>query len=192
MSNTQQKADSIKSKEYINLLKAYFQTLKPIIGEKQLLYFILGINLGLKSKDLLSLQWYDILNNDYTIKDHIERNEYKLYLNKACKEAIQHNIEISNDYQLYVYVFGYNQRQMNIATFNGWYIRFTKKYNLSIHITTESLRKTFIYWQIKEHGNDPIKMYKLQDMMYRDKNNIYDISQYIIENDYNYFNDINL
>ena len=78
MSNTQQKADSIKSKEYINLLKAYFQTLKPIIGEKQLLYFILGINLGLKSKDLLSLQWYDILNNDYTIKDYIERNEYKM------------------------------------------------------------------------------------------------------------------
>ena len=38
MSNTQQKADSIKSKEYINLLKAYFQTLKPIIGEKQLFY----------------------------------------------------------------------------------------------------------------------------------------------------------
>lgn len=35
MSNPQQKADSIKSKEYINLLKAYFQTLKPIIGEKQ-------------------------------------------------------------------------------------------------------------------------------------------------------------
>lgn len=192
MSKTQQKADSIRSKEYINLLKAYFQTLKPIIGEKQLLYFILGINLGLKSKDLLSLQWCDILNNDYTIKDYIERNEYKLYLNKACKEAIQHNIEISNDYQLYVYVFGYNQRQMNIATFNGWYISFTKKYNLAIHITTESLRKTFIYWQIKEHGNDPIKMYKLQDMIYRDKNNIYDISQYIIENDYNYFNDINL
>lgn len=193
MNNRIVKGDSIKSKKYIELLKDYLQTLRCDIKDIHLLFFILGINLGLKSKELLSLEWNTILNNDYSIKDYIVYNEYKLYLNKSCKKIISNYI---CKYDLYCknnkYVFGGNSRHMVADTFIVWYGKFTEKYNLSIHITTESLRKTFIYWQIKEHGNDPVKMYKLQDMVYRDRNNIYDISQYTIENDYNYFNDVNL
>ena len=160
---------------------------------RYLLYFILGINTCLKPKDLLQLEWKEILNTNYTIKDFIIYNEYRFYLNKNCKDAIYNFISQYDNYKYYQYIFG-NNKPFVKQTINKILGDAEKELQLPYNLSTSSLHRTFVYWQIVNYYYDYVKMSKLRYLMYktnRDKDlNTY--AEYNINDDMIYINDINL
>lgn len=187
------KANSIKSLEDIQSIKEYLQSKHSFNFARHLLYFILGINTCLKPDSLLQLEWSQILNANYTITDFIIYKSYHFYLNKNCKEAIYNFMSQYDNYKYYKYVFGDN-RALVIQTINRVFGDIEKDLNLSYNLSALSLHKTFIYWQIVNYHYDYIKMSKLRYLMhktYKDKD-INTYSEYNINDDLIYINDINL
>lgn len=194
MSIDQEPSYPITDKNDIELIRMYMsEYIRPTFSN-HLLYFNLAINTGLKTKMLLSYKWNDILNLDMTVKDYLQYNNYKLYLNNTCKRAIYNNLNMLNNIDFNNYVFG-NRRNKPItsSTINKVYRDIHKDLNIgNLCLNTGTLYKTFIYWQIYYNRRDYIKLAKLQDMLYPTSTNLWKISNYNIDNDYIYINDVNL
>lgn len=194
MSIDQEPSTPLTDKNDIELIRMYMsEYTKPTLSN-HLLYFNLAINTGLKTKMLLSYKWNDILNLDMTVKDYLQYNNYKLYLNNTCKRAIYDNLNMLNNIDFNNYVFG-NRRNKPIisSTINKVYRDIHKDLNIgNLCLNTGTLYKTFIYWQIYYNRRDYIKLAKLQDMLYPTSTNLWKISNYNIDNDYIYINDVNL
>lgn len=194
MSIDQEPSYPITDKNDIELIRMYMSEYVKHTFSNHLLYFNLAINTGLKTKMLLSYKWNDILNLDMTIKDYLQYNNYKLYLNNTCKRAIYDNLNILNNINFNNYVFG-NRRNKPIisSTINKVYRDIHKDLNIgNLCLNTGTLYKTFIYWQIYYNRRDYIKLAKLQDMLYPTSTNLWKIANYNIDNDYIYINDVNL
>lgn len=194
MSIDQEPSYPITDKNDIKLIRMYMSEYVKHTFSNHLLYFNLAINTGLKTKMLLSYKWNDILNLDMTIKDYLQYNNYKLYLNNTCKRAIYDNLNILNNINFNNYVFG-NRRNKPIisSTINKVYRDIHKDLNIgNLCLNTGTLYKTFIYWQIYYNRRDYIKLAKLQDMLYPTSTNLWKIANYNIDNDYIYINDVNL
>lgn len=194
MSIDQEPSYPITDKNDIELIRMYMsEYVKPTFSN-HLLYFNLAINTGLKTKILLSYKWNDILNLDMTVKDYLQYNNYKLYLNNTCKRAIYDNLNMLNNIDFNNYVFGNRKNKPIISsTINKVYRDIHKDLNIgNLCLNTGSLYKTFIYWQIYYNCRDYIKLAKLQDMLYPTSTNLWKISSYNIDNDYIYINDVNL
>lgn len=194
MSIDQESSYPITDKNDIELIRMYMSEYVRHTFSNHLLYFNLAINTGLKTKILLSYKWNDILNLDMTVKDYLQYNNYKLYLNNTCKRAIYDNLNMLNNIDFNNYVFG-NRRNKPIisSTINKVYRDIHKDLNIgNLCLNTGSLYKTFIYWQIYYNRRDYIKLAKLQDMLYPTSTNLWKISNYNIDNDYIYINDVNL
>lgn len=194
MSIDQEPSYPITDKNDIELIRMYMsEYIRPTFSN-HLLYFNLAINTGLKTKMLLSYKWNDILNLDMTVKDYLQYNNYKLYLNNTCKLAIYNNLNMLNNIDFNNYVFG-NRRNKPItsSTINKVYRDIHKDLNIgNLCLNTGTLYKTFIYWQIYYNRRDYIKLAKLQDMLYPTSTNLWKIANYNIDNDYIYINDVNL
>ncbi len=194
MSIDQEPSYPITDKNDIELIRMYMsEYIRPTFSN-HLLYFNLAINTGLKTKMLLSYKWNDILNLDMTVKDYLQYNNYKLYLNNTCKRAIYDNLNMLNNIDFNNYVFG-NRRNKPItsSTINKVYRDIHKDLNIgNLCLNTGTLYKTFIYWQIYYNCRDYIKLAKLQDMLYPTSTNLWKIANYNIDNDYIYINDVNL
>ena len=194
MSIDQEPSYPITDKNDIELIRMYMsEYIRPTFSN-HLLYFNLAINTGLKTKMLLSYKWNDILNLDMTVKDYLQYNNYKLYLNNTCKRAIYNNLNMLNNIDFNNYVFG-NRRNKPItsSTINKVYRDIHKDLNIgNLCLNTGTLYKTFIYWQIYYNRRDYIKLAKLQDMIYPTSTNLWKIANYNIDNDYIYINDVNL
>lgn len=194
MSIDQEPSYPITDKNDIELIRIYMsEYIRPTFSN-HLLYFNLAINTGLKTKMLLSYKWNDILNLDMTVKDYLQYNNYKLYLNNTCKRAIYDNLNMLNNIDFNNYVFG-NRRNKPItsSTINKVYRDIHKDLNIgNLCLNTGTLYKTFIYWQIYYNCRDYIKLAKLQDMLYPTSTNLWKIANYNIDNDYIYINDVNL
>nr|DAZ78544.1 MAG TPA: site specific tyrosine recombinase [Caudoviricetes sp.] len=194
MSIDQEPSYPITDKNDIELIRMYMsEYIRPTFSN-HLLYFNLAINTGLKTKMLLSYKWNDILNLDMTVKDYLQYNNYKLYLNNTCKRAIYNNLNMLNNIDFNNYVFG-NRRNKPItsSTINKVYRDIHKDLNIgNLCLNTGTLYKTFIYWQIYYNRRDYIKLAKLQDMLYPTSTNLWKIANYNIDNDYIYINDVNL
>lgn len=194
MSIDQEPSYPITNKDDIELIRMYMsEYIRPTFSN-HLLYFNLSINTGLKTKMLLSYKWNDILNLDMTVKDYLQYNNYKLYLNNTCKRAIYDNLNMLNNIDFDNYVFGNRKNKPIISsTINKVYRDIHKDLNIgNLCLNTGSLYKTFIYWQIYYNCRDYIKLAKLQDMLYPTSTNLWKISSYNIDNDYIYINDVNL
>lgn len=194
MSIDQEPSYPITDKNDIELIRMYMSEYVKHTFSNHLLYFNLAINTGLKTKMLLSYKWNDILNLDMTVKDYLQYNNYKLYLNNTCKRAIYDNLNMLNNIDFNNYVFG-NRRNKPIisSTINKVYRDIHKDLNIgNLCLNTGTLYKTFIYWQIYYNRRDYIKLAKLQDMLYPTSTNLWKISNYNIDNDYIYINDVNL
>lgn len=187
------KSNSIKNLDDIKRIKEYLRSKHNFTFNRYLLYFILGINTCLKPKDLLQLEWKEILNTNYTIRDFIIYNEYRFYLNKSCKDAIYNFINKYDNYKYYQYIFGDN-KSFVIQTINKVLGDVEKELQLDYNLSALSLHKTFIYWQIVNYYYDYNKMSKLRYLMYKtnkDKD-INTYAEYNINDDLIYINDINL
>ncbi|MBS7122857.1 MAG: hypothetical protein KH086_00600 [Coprobacillus sp.] len=194
MSIDQEPSYPITDKNDIKLIRMYMSEYVKHTFSNHLLYFNLAINTGLKTKMLLFYKWNDILNLDMTIKDYLQYNNYKLYLNNTCKRAIYDNLNMLNNINFNNYVFG-NRRNKPIisSTINKVYRDIHKDLNIgNLCLNTGTLYKTFIYWQIYYNRRDYIKLAKLQDMLYPTSTNLWKIANYNIDNDYIYINDVNL
>ena len=187
------KSNSIKNLDDIKRIKEYLRSKHNFTFNRYLLYFILGINTCLKPKDLLQLEWKEILNTNYTIKDFIIYNGYRFYLNKNCKDAIYNFISQYDNHKYYQYIFG-NNKPFVKQTINKILGDAEKELQLPYNLSTSSLHRTFVYWQIVNYYYDYVKMSKLRYLMYktnRDKDlNTY--AEYNINDDLIYINDINL
>lgn len=194
MSIDQESSYPITDKNDIELIRMYMSEYVRHTFSNHLLYFNLAINTGLKTKILLSYKWNDILNLDMTVKDYLQYNNYKLYLNNTCKRAIYGNLNMLNNIDFNNYVFGNRKNKPIISsTINKVYRDIHKDLNIgNLCLNTGSLYKTFIYWQIYYNCRDYIKLAKLQDMLYPTSTNLWKIANYNIDNDYIYINDVNL
>lgn len=194
MSIDQEPSYPITDKNDIELIRMYMSEYVRHTFSNHLLYFNLAINTGLKTKILLSYKWNDILNLDMTVKDYLQYNNYKLYLNNTCKRAIYDNLNMLNNIDFNNYVFGNRKNKPIISsTINKVYRDIHKDLNIgNLCLNTGSLYKTFIYWQIYYNCRDYIKLAKLQDMLYPTSTNLWKIANYNIDNDYIYINDVNL
>lgn len=194
MSIDQEPSYPITDKNDIELIRMYMSEYVRHTFSNHLLYFNLAINTGLKTKILLSYKWNDILNLDMTVKDYLQYNNYKLYLNNTCKRAIYDNLNMLNNIDFNNYVFGNRKNKPIISsTINKVYRNIHKDLNIgNLCLNTGSLYKTFIYWQIYYNCRDYIKLAKLQDMLYPTSTNLWKIANYNIDNDYIYINDVNL
>lgn len=106
MSIDQEPSYPITNKNDIELIRMYMSEYIRSTFSNHLLYFNLSINTGLKTKILLSYKWNDILNLDMTVKDYIQYNNYKLYLNNSCKNAIYESLDMLNNINFNDYIFG--------------------------------------------------------------------------------------
>ena len=196
MSIDQEASTPLTDKNDIELIRMYLsEYVKPTFSN-HLLYFNLAINTGLRVRVLLSYKWNNLLNSDMTVKDYIQYNNYKLYLNNTCKRAIYDSLDMLNGIDLNNYVFG-NRADKSITSgcINNVCRDIHKNLNIGdLCLNTGSFVKTFIYWQIYYNRRDYIKLAKLQDMLYPKSSNynLCKIANYNIDNDYIYINDVNL
>lgn len=147
MSIDQEPSYPITDKNDIELIRMYMSEYVRHTFSNHLLYFNLAINTGLKTKILLSYKWNDILNLDMTVKDYLQYNNYKLYLNNTCKRAIYDNLNMLNNIDFNNYVFGNRKNKPIISsTINKVYRDIHKDLNIgNLCLNTGSLYKTFIY-----------------------------------------------
>lgn len=144
---------------------------------RNVLAFVLGINVGLRISDLLSLKFKDVLNSDYTIVDELCVFESKTkkvnrpILNNKTKETIKDFISLigKSNINMENYVFSANQKEFNTPLESTVFYKEIKKmqkhFNISDSWGTHTLRKTFAYWTIKLGDNDKDTMSCLQEML---------------------------
>lgn len=144
---------------------------------RNVLAFVLGINVGLRISDLLSLKFKDILNSDYTIVDELCVFESKTkkvnrpILNNKTKETIEDFISLigKSNINMENYVFSANQKEFNTPLESTVFYKEIKKmqkhFNISDSWGTHTLRKTFAYWTLKLGDNDKDTMSCLQEML---------------------------
>ena len=144
---------------------------------RNVLAFVLGINVGLRISDLLSLKFKDILNSDYAIVDELCVFESKTkkvnrpILNHKTKETIKDFISLigKSNINMENYVFSANQKEFNAPLESTVFYKEIKKmqkhFNISDSWGTHTLRKTFAYWTLKLGDNDKDTMSCLQEML---------------------------
>ena len=163
-----------KKAEDLVAMKNYFQSKGH---DRDLLMFVLGINIGLRASDLLSLKWEQLLDSDGTITDGIsvqmdgitvkedKTNKFRtFYLNESCKKAIQtylekHTVSPSD------YVFASQKGgTIEVRSANKILKTAAKACGIKFNVGTHSMRKTFGYHQLKAHADDALFLCQLQQM----------------------------
>lgn len=172
----------LKTKEEIDKMKQYFRNKldKSIADEdkqiaaRNLMLFIVGINIGLRCGDLTSLKYGEIFNNDGTFKEGIRREEEKtgkfktFFLNKSCQDAIT---EYVNTYVKryspddYLFISRENKKgskHIEVQTVGKIIKKAGEECNINKNLSTHTLRKTFGFWFYKLHSEDVRALTHLQ------------------------------
>lgn len=170
-------AEPIKSLETINRITKY------LIDNKRYrdnMLFVLGINFGLRISDLLSLQFFRLIDENCSFRmtfpilekktkntRKVKKNRY-ITINNAVIEAVslylQHN-ECSMD----DYLFrgesnrcGKKNKPMKRQSADRILKGIAEDLGLTERVSTHTLRKTFGYHQMQMAHNDPRKLVVLQ------------------------------
>jgi site-specific recombinase XerD len=114
--------ESIQSNEDIQKVIKFLHSKK---NKRDFLLFILGISFGLRIKDLLQLQWNDILNEDFSIKDNYITIESKrrrvrdIQINDFAKWGITEYLSLSNsivEYSSYIFSSQKTNKPLNVPS----------------------------------------------------------------------------
>lgn len=134
--------------------------------------FVLGCSTGLRGCDLLDLKISDVLNGNGSIKTHILTIENKTRktntprINDAAREAILRYLdylpEINPDEFLIKSDKGGRMSEVQLYRIMH---QLNTKLGFEEHIGAHSLRKTFGYWTLKLHPDDPQALATLQQML---------------------------
>lgn len=146
------KVGPIKSRKDIN-------TIKGILKKENLrnyLMFVIGINTGLKTTDLLNLKFYNLLNEKLEPKEYIRIGKKNYFINNSIVMALQeYMIDINEQDILNRYVFKSRNGSNPIERCQAYRIlnNASKKAGLNLRIGTETMRKTFGYHFYMEFGD---------------------------------------
>lgn len=203
----------LKKKEDIEAIKLYYRARinnkdndedKQIAG-RDLLAFVLGVNVGLRASDLLKLLWSDIFYKDMTFVDGIKIQEKKtekyktFFLNQSAQNAIT---EYINEFQIRInldnpndYVFRSRQgnKHIDVDTLCKSLKDVAEKCGIKQNIGTHSIRKTYGYWQLITHKGDAMFLTHLQGL-FNHASQLATLKYCGLENDQTklYYNDVNL
>ena len=119
---------------------------------KDLLLFKIGINVGMRVNDLLSIEWKDIFkpgtkqfNEYFTPKEQKTKKVRQIFINKSFRAAVKEYLKYVSDVKLEGYVFTNRQgNRLSDASVDKMLKLLEKELNLE-NVSTHSLRKTFAY-----------------------------------------------
>ena len=142
----------IKNIGDINKIKDYLKS-KNL---RNYLIFVMGINTGIKTCQMLELRFKDILDNKKSIRNCISINEIKYDITSNTKEAIEeYMLSISIDETQKSYLFKSNKGDMPIDRSHLYRILndAAQKCKVNLSVGNETLRKTFGYHYYHQIGN---------------------------------------
>lgn len=170
-------ADPIKNVEDIERLSQH------LISQNRYrdnMLFIVGINLGLRVSDLVTLRFSDLIDESYAFKTTFpvlekktkntrkaKRNRY-LTINEAIMDAVElylsHHPAKLDDYMFKSESNRGGNQNRPLATYSVERIlkKAASEIGLECHVATHTLRKTFGYHQMAMGGNDPRRLLLLQ------------------------------
>lgn len=136
------KVEPIKNICDIEKIKLYLKK----SNKRDYLLFVLGINTGIKSKQILNLKLKDVVDDYYEIKKYIIIDNKKYFINKPISQAIKEFLEI-NKITLDSYLFENKKTNLPINRSHLYRIlnNAVSACNIDIQIGNETLRKTFGY-----------------------------------------------
>lgn len=140
----------IKDKNDIEKIKMYLEN----ENIRNYLLFTIGINTAIKSHLILNLKLRDIVDEKYNIKENIELENKKYYINEAIKEAIGNFLE-KKELQLDDYLFESQKSNMPINRSHLYKIlkNTVRDCDIEISVGNETLRKTFGYHYYYQTGD---------------------------------------
>lgn len=170
-------ADPIKRIEDIERLSKHLITQERY---RDNMLFIVGINLGLRVSDLVTLRFSDLIDESFAFKSSfpilekktrntrkVKRNRY-LTINEAIMDAVElylsHHPAKLDDYMFKSESNRGGNQNRPLATYSVERIlkKAASEIGLECHVATHTLRKTFGYHQMAMGGNDPRRLLLLQ------------------------------
>ena len=160
-----QAAQPIKNISDIKKIKEYFLSRNQYRNH---MLFTFGINIGLKSCDLLQLKVSDVFDGCIVMKTlHFSKQTtcFSIPINNDAKNSIELYLSSLVDIDPNEYLFKSRKHGYHITKESAWEIlnRAIKELGLNIHIGTESLRKTFNYAFYKSQRNEFDGLYKIRE-----------------------------
>lgn len=143
-------------------------------AKRDMVLFNMGINIALRFKDLITLKWSDIYNDDWTSKDGkatilktaANKDKYVfLKFNDDFMKAIDYYKQYCDeieDMDSYIFV-GSVDGHISDAAIELSLKNAAKSIGIKYNINTYSLRKTYIYIQILKSENESKLLVRLQD-----------------------------
>lgn len=178
--------EPIKNIEDINKIKKYLKS-KNL---RNYLIFVMGINTGIKTCQILNLKIEDILDYNNNIRDSISINGIEYDITKNTRDAIKEYL-LFNDTgdERNNYLFKSNRGEAPIDRSHLYRIlnEAAKKCELNLSIGNETLRKTFGYHYYYQVGN--LKYLQLV-LNQKSMSKLYDYLN--IENEMNFNKEFNL
>lgn len=115
-------------------------------NKRNYLLFVIGINTGIKSNQILNLKLKDVVDNNYDIRQYIDIENKKYFINKVISQAIKEFI-VNKNLDLDSYLFESQKSNLPINRSHLYRIlnKAVNECNIDIHIGNETLRKTFGY-----------------------------------------------
>lgn len=165
--------DPIRSLDDIQTIKNYFHDRSL----RNYLLFVLGISTGLRGKDLLRLQVRDVVDSNGFVVNEIASYESKTnkmnhpILNDEAQKAISEYLNSLPSASENDYLFRVSPAENKPLKPDSMYrllVTAKKALGLEFNFTVRTLRKTFAYWIIKQHYDDPHVMASLQEMLNHD------------------------
>lgn len=146
--------------------------------------FVVGINFGLRVSDLRMLRFSNLINDNLTFKDSFaifekktrntrkrKKNRY-ITVNTAVIEAVTLYLENTPNVSLSDYMFrslsnrgGALNEPLSIKSIDRILKGLAKDLDISVKMSTHTLRKTFCYHQMLMSHNDSRKLLLLQKML---------------------------
>ena len=145
-----QKVQPIKKICDIEKIKVYLQA----SNKRNYLLFVMGINTGIKSNQILNLKLRDVVDDKYKIKEYIYIDNKEYFINEPIAQAIIVFLE-ENNLDLNSYLFESQKSDLPINRSQLYRIlnNAVNKCRIDIHIGNETLRKTFGYHYYYKTGN---------------------------------------
>ena len=143
-----QEVEPIKNTRDINKIKQYLYGKE---NKRDYCIFVVGINVGLRAGDLLSLKTNDVTDGNtifdtVTIKEQKTGKTRNFALNKNAKEAIQLYINSLADYELNDYLFKSRKGgHLGVRPLHHIIKTLTKDLGIKGNFGTHTLRKTMAY-----------------------------------------------
>ena len=170
-----QAAEPIRSLEDIKKIQDYFLKKEDY---RDYCSFWVGISVGLRISDLLSLKFSDVMYDDYTFKPYIDIIEQKTdkessnvaddcLITKSVQDAIElYMCSLEHKPNMNDYLFP-SQKGGHLDTRSAHKIlkKMSKDLKLPYNVGTHTLRKTFSYWTLQLNQDDNNAIIMLQEML---------------------------